>query len=270
VIKEIAWRWREIGADGRICDLMDSQVSAIEAACEQISSAGAGDGLSAAFDLIEQRIAGFGGGDRTAAPAAAEASPSPPPSTPASSVEMPAAVAETVQAATATQDTEAAIGTAAMPAEEIVAAVDALDMAAAVAEAAEVAAEVAEITADACDAHDEALLDLVAFEMSAPEPSAIDDVAEANADEIAELPPAEPAMVAPEPEPIAAAPQPLAIQPSLQPALERSPEPSHEPSHSLGSSLIASGIVPGPHFAASDPLAPIRRLSQAEKIALFS
>jgi hypothetical protein len=179
-------------------------------------------------------------------------------------------VAETVQAATATQDTEAAIGTAAMPAEEIVAAVDALDMAAAVAEAAEVAAEVAEITADACDAHDEALLDLVAFEMSAPEPSAIDDVAEANADEIAELPPAEPAMVAPEPEPIAAAPQPLAIQPSLQPALERSPEPSHEPSHSLGSSLIASGIVPGPHFAASDPLAPIRRLSQAEKIALFS
>src|ERR1700737_1079130 len=40
VIKEIAWRWREIGADGRICDLMDSQVSAIEGACGQISSAG--------------------------------------------------------------------------------------------------------------------------------------------------------------------------------------------------------------------------------------
>src|SRR6202047_3806690 len=27
VIKEIAWRWREIGADGRICDLLASQVS---------------------------------------------------------------------------------------------------------------------------------------------------------------------------------------------------------------------------------------------------
>ena len=30
VIREISWRWREIGADSRICDLIDSQVSAIE------------------------------------------------------------------------------------------------------------------------------------------------------------------------------------------------------------------------------------------------
>src|SRR3981189_3828552 len=36
VIKEIAWRWREIGADGRICDLLDSQDSAIEGACGHI------------------------------------------------------------------------------------------------------------------------------------------------------------------------------------------------------------------------------------------
>ena len=39
VIREISWRLREIGADGRICDLIDSQVSAIEAGCGQISSA---------------------------------------------------------------------------------------------------------------------------------------------------------------------------------------------------------------------------------------
>jgi hypothetical protein len=38
VIKEISWRWREIGADGRICDLLDSQVSAIEAGCEAIDA----------------------------------------------------------------------------------------------------------------------------------------------------------------------------------------------------------------------------------------
>src|ERR1700724_185895 len=37
IIKEISWRWREIGADSRICDLIDSQVSAIEASCGQIS-----------------------------------------------------------------------------------------------------------------------------------------------------------------------------------------------------------------------------------------
>src|SRR5205085_12646798 len=39
IVKEISWRWREIGADGRICDLLDSQVGAIEAGCEQISAA---------------------------------------------------------------------------------------------------------------------------------------------------------------------------------------------------------------------------------------
>src|ERR1700744_1361691 len=32
VIREIAWRLREIGADGRICDLIDSQIGAIEGA----------------------------------------------------------------------------------------------------------------------------------------------------------------------------------------------------------------------------------------------
>src|SRR6266446_4896070 len=40
VIREIAWRLREIGADGRICDLIDSQLSVIQAGCGQISSAG--------------------------------------------------------------------------------------------------------------------------------------------------------------------------------------------------------------------------------------
>ena len=47
-----------------------------------------------------------------------------------------------------------------------------------------------------------------------------------------------------------------------------SPEVAAEPS--LGSSLIASGIVRKRPPLASDPLAPIRRMSQAEKIALFS
>src|SRR5271167_4935870 len=35
IIKEISWRWREIGADSRICDLIDSQIAAIETGCEQ-------------------------------------------------------------------------------------------------------------------------------------------------------------------------------------------------------------------------------------------
>jgi hypothetical protein len=56
VMREISWRWREIGADSRICDLIDSQVNAIADACGQISSKDPLHELSAAFDLIEARI----------------------------------------------------------------------------------------------------------------------------------------------------------------------------------------------------------------------
>ena len=50
---------REIGADGRICDLIDSQVSAIEAACGKIAATDPTPFLSAAFDLLEGRIKTF-------------------------------------------------------------------------------------------------------------------------------------------------------------------------------------------------------------------
>src|SRR5207302_563109 len=60
IVKEISWRWREIGADGRICDLLDSQVSTIEAGCQQISSTDPSTALGAAFDLIRARIEEFG------------------------------------------------------------------------------------------------------------------------------------------------------------------------------------------------------------------
>src|SRR5579863_1845314 len=77
VIREISWRLREIGADGRICDLIDSQLSAIEAGCGQISTADGRPGISAAFDLIEQRIAALDDGGTTEPPAVEEAISSP-------------------------------------------------------------------------------------------------------------------------------------------------------------------------------------------------
>jgi hypothetical protein len=55
VIRETLSRLREIGVGGRIYDLMDSQVSTIEAGCQQIASIDAKAALSAAFDLIDQR-----------------------------------------------------------------------------------------------------------------------------------------------------------------------------------------------------------------------
>src|SRR6201987_5460136 len=49
IIREISWRWREIGADSRICDLIDSQVSAIEASCGELATVDPHSGLRAAF-----------------------------------------------------------------------------------------------------------------------------------------------------------------------------------------------------------------------------
>ena len=69
VLREIAWRLREIGNDGRICDLIDSQVSVIEKGAEQISADGARTALSAAFATIEGRLAEFGD-ETTQAPVA--------------------------------------------------------------------------------------------------------------------------------------------------------------------------------------------------------
>jgi hypothetical protein len=250
VIREISWRWREIGADGRICDLLDSQVSAIEAACGQLASVSPTAAVSAAFDLIAETIAESGEEDEAAPRAAAAASgpASPAPSVEMPVVEMPVAASEPVQAETAAAPAEAAINAPAMQIEVVVAP----------AEVADVAAEVAEITAEAADADDEALLELVALEMAAPDPFDSDEPSDADPDDIdaATPPPADPIIVAREAEPAAAPAQPLAIQSPFEP--------------SLGSSLIANGILRRPNGAASDPLAPLRRLSQVEKIALFS
>jgi hypothetical protein len=60
IIREISWRWREIGADSRICDLIDSQVVAIEAACDQLAAADPRAALIAAFDMIRAELDSHG------------------------------------------------------------------------------------------------------------------------------------------------------------------------------------------------------------------
>jgi hypothetical protein len=267
VIREISWRLREIGADGRICDLIDSQLSAIEAGCGQISSNSARSGLSAAFDLIEQRIGALDDSGRTKPPVVEEAISSP---WAAPTDETPAAALETTLPV-ATHEPEAPRNSSAPPDEAVVA-----------------APEMADVPPEVADAHDEAVLDMIAFEMAASDPSDIDDSAyadPADADDgdilIAEPPPAEPQTTVRAPEPAAVPAMAPVVQPSLEPSLSRpsferaveaSPEPPLQPSlePSLGATLIANGIVRRRQALASDPLAPIRRLSQAEKIALFS
>jgi hypothetical protein len=231
VIREISWRLREIGNDGRICDLIDSQVAVIENGAALISSDEAKAALEAAFTSIASRLAEFS--------EAEEAPSSPVADAPA------AAVMNDVQVA---------------PAPEVFEAPDD-----AWAEAPEPVAEVTdEAAADA-----EAVLDMIAMEMGAPEPFEFDDTAAMIVEEayIAEYAPAESQMTVPAPEPIAD-PAGLAAEIPPQAPVEPPPEPPIEVS--LGSTIIASGIVRKPQAAANDPLASIRRMSQAEKIAFFS
>jgi hypothetical protein len=279
IIHEIAWRWREIGADGRICDLIDSQISAIEAACGDASSADPKVALGAAFDLITDRLRAFDDSDPAPAAAAGEASASPAPAS-ARPNEAPAAAAEMAPAETATETIpEAAMSAAAMPDEVAEATAEAVNVNTEDADVLD--ADIQETDVQDADAQDEAVLDLIALEMAAPDESDFDgsdenrelpDIETAEA-QIAEWPSAEPDIItpiseSPIPEPMAApAPPVMMSEPLTQPPIQPFVQPSIQPS--LGSTLIASGMLLSPHVA-PDPLAPIRRMSQAEKIAFFS
>ncbi|MEH2561276.1 hypothetical protein [Bradyrhizobium sp. AZCC 2289] len=265
VIREIAWRLREIGNDGRICDLIDSQVAVIEAGAGEISAEEARAALHAAFAAIAGRLAEFS--DDAAPTLVAEAAVAEEPvaetafASPSPAPQEAAPVAETIEAAPVELAAESRASSQA-PAAELASA----EAEAALAQAE--AAEVAEVTDAAADAHDEAMLDLIAQEMGAPDEFEIDDTATMIAEEahITELAPAEFEIAAPEPI-IAEPAEPVAEMPA-QAAVEAAPEPAIE--MSLGSSIIASGMLRKPNVAANDPLAPIRRMSQAEKIAFFS
>ena len=262
VIREIAWRLREIGADGRICDLIDSQVAAIEDAAGRLSPADLANALSGAFDRIEGKIATFD----------EDATPSAPPEADASTPDLGSAPeAETAAISEAVAD------------EPVMTAVS----------------ETASEPTDTFDAGDEAMLDMIAMEMAAPdtdeayEPS-IEElealVAEAEGALAGKTPvhPPQAAKIqqntgsweidvsfesdaaksdankaAAEPAKAAALPAVTPLQPAPEPVAEAEPAPS------LGSSLIANGIVSRPR-SKPDPLAPIRRMSQNEKIAFFS
>src|SRR5690242_8159533 len=75
IIKEISWRWREIGAEGRICDLIDSQVAAIDTACTQLAETDPRVALRSAFEIIRAEIAAFRTGEDAPAPVAEAPAP---------------------------------------------------------------------------------------------------------------------------------------------------------------------------------------------------
>ena len=246
------------------------QVGAIDGACGQIAAVSPREALGAAFDLIRDRIAQFEESDIEAAEVPA-ATGSVSPSIDRQEVIAPAAevVQQTfeqsniiipVEAAAPAAEVEAPV--AAVTAEPATATESAgiTDRAGIVAEVVEPVVEVIGENTGADDAYDEALLEMVAHEMSAPDFIDIDVLDDPEG--VQSVPPA-PIPVPEKQEPIAAPAEASAVQASLQPSLG-----SLQPS--LGSTLIANGIVSGSNPPLSDPLAPIRRMSQAEKIAFFS
>ena len=274
VIREISWRWREIGADGRICDLLDSQVSAIEASCGEISSADPHAALGAAFDLIGKSIAAFDESDEapaedaqaedTVEPAAA-ASPAPSSEMPAADIEpaqplpdaaeaaadTPALSAETVPVEEPVATAQAIAETHAEATEQVAeaASVTAQATDAAASPAAELATEAADISAEDADAHDEAVLDMIAAEMAAYDPS--DEDGEADIDsyetQLADSPAAELETVASTAEETSwetseQAPEETLVAPEIAPAIEPPAAPPPQPA-----------LEPEPTFARLDP-----------------
>ncbi|AWM02331.2 hypothetical protein [Bradyrhizobium amphicarpaeae] len=355
IIKEISWRWREIGADGRICDLIDSQLASIEAACGQISIIDPRVELKAAFDLLRDRVEQTDGGATPQAPSApvqeapssgADAIPvETAPATMASdaavafteapqdlaSAAEPEAAIEAAVASEAFAETEPAMDAVVAPeiaaesqivvesmAPDQVAPEDAsFEQPAAFEEAADTFALDA-----AAQAEDDAVLEAIALEMAAPDPE-FDEIIAAEEMEAAIAEP----MVAEAAAPVAAElPEPIAPQPVMAPVVEEpatdapiamdslarltdaiaeaaaevmeqpaqamaataifaaapaatlppmpaplsSSMPASMSETSLGATILASGILQKPRAPANDPLAPIRRMTQAEKIAFFS
>ncbi|WP_199762935.1 hypothetical protein [Bradyrhizobium guangdongense] len=338
IIKEISWRWREIGADGRICDLIDSQLASIEAACGQISTIDPRVELKAAFDLLRDRVEQLGGGATPQAAPSADAAPAQAAET---ASKAPVALADTPQDIAATPEPQRAAeeaGTTATlaMAEQTVDAVAVPETAAerdiapdhvaaedvaleeppagpaAFAEAADTFSPDA-----AAEAEDEAILDAIALEMAAPDPE-FDEIIEPielaaptpepMASDVAAPVAADlPEPVAPEPVVTAVAEESAADAPIAMDSLARltdaiaeaaaevmeqqapamaatatfaaastatlpmpSPLSTSLPEPSLGATILASGILQKPRAPANDPLAPIRRMTQAEKIAFFS
>jgi len=289
IIREISWRWRETGADGRICDILDAQVAAIESSTGQISVDSVRAAVDQAFAEIDARIDEYSPGSAEPPQARREAED-------VNVVRFPAPAEEAAESETATA-AEASVAEELAVTPEAGVAEAAAAIAEPVAEAATPIAAVVEaiefVDEAVAGADDEALLDLIAAEMSAPQ--SIDDdnditIAETAATpDIGERAPFEPETYEPKPyepkpyepkpaaprfetAPVAAAARPAPPAVAATSASGPAPAPTliGEAELSVGSAVIASGILNKPKVPANDPLAPIRRMSQAEKIAFFS
>jgi hypothetical protein len=317
IIREITWGLRESGADPRICNILDGQVRAIEAACDEFPLAVIRDRILATLDaaLLQEHettpaIAEGASSDHAAAEIMTDAAPTPAQALEAQpeAVVAEAPIAEPAVAEAVASETEVVM-------EAIAPEIAAPQPIASLEDIAPEATVLAEATAERIR---EAIAAVVDMPQPAPAPQeAVPPVAAAprsimtaSASQpapqpMAELRPADNEPVDEAPVVATAAslphvgpttdPAPESATPVLAtealaaeaPATDHStseddlwadieaeiaPLPPFDPAHenSLGASLITQGVVARPSTGRPDLLAPIRRMSHAERIAFFS
>ncbi|MGX9392331.1 hypothetical protein ACWX0K_21520 [Nitrobacteraceae bacterium UC4446_H13] len=260
-IREVAWMLRESGSDSSVCDGLDAQANTIDRSLDQLSAIAPGDTVEAIFADLIRRLEDLAGGElpsRTA-PAAGPRPPSPPPQTASDHQEawtareapesrqhlMPDAASPVAWADE--PDPASATFAASEPATSIEA------MSAAESDVPDIeptmASTMNEATIAAADeAHDIAVLDMIAMEMAADDPEVADDALD-DGDE-----------------PTDADLDAIASSETLDEAFDlRKDSPA-----SLGAALIANGTIRPRSLTGVGRFASIQRLSQAEKVALFS
>lgn len=135
-----------------------------------------------------------------------------------------------------------------------------------------------EAVSDASFAHDIAVLDLVAQEMAAPDDDDDDlsDLEFSDPDPLEEPVAAQAAPIAAEPALNLSAPAVQAVAAEPAPAMTSratgqagQPQMQAAAPASVGAAVLAQGMVRKP-VVSSDPLAALRRMTQAEKLAFFS
>ncbi len=286
-IKSVIWALRERGFDSRICDFLDIQANAItdgytglmaessvaseaevevlaafDALIEQVEAlTRGGDAETDALDAVVDAVADAMGEDDGAAAAfaddvtTADATASAVPSLEASSVDLPeAAPAPPVEAAPIEFGAPDAAFREIYGDDSDIEIIDAAPLDEPAAPALPTEPEL----------NKQRLFEakLAPYRPSAAGPGA-QAIAAADDIEIVDTASAETVHAAPDPAPVASvpvvemAPAPPAEQPREKPA-------------SLGDALIANGVIQHPAAARPDPLAPFRRMSQAEKVALFT
>ena len=244
IIREISWRWREIGGDSRICDILESQAGAIEKAHSQLAARDDVAALHSAFSLIETTLDGLWDTPSSTAPLSPLKTTSP--TTSDEVVTLPEEAGSHEQAMAEAAVVEPETGTATASAAPVAAADGATT-------ANHIEGEPAAEVSEQEIAHDDAVLDMIALEMGTPdfEEPATENIDRPKAVELA-----------PTAEPIADSSN-AHIEAEAESTLEIAAPPS------LGVSLLESGIVPR-ITPRSDPMAPFRRMTQVEKIAFFS